>query len=189
VTPGQGRRDKMARCLLFARISGLPVEAAPDFGTAGGEAYFRAETARFAALRTHELAGALDEIARSFLARHRVRGEPVTWQPPVSLLDDLYLPGPDPSLIDIARLHELVREGEHSAQRVAEVLGTTIDAVRVVLDEHPVPAAPLTTAQAGATGKVRHAARQVLTKKEFRRGYLDQHQSLHAIAKQTGFSR
>jgi hypothetical protein len=38
VTPGQGRRDKMARCLLFARVSGLPVEAAPDFGTAGGEA-------------------------------------------------------------------------------------------------------------------------------------------------------
>jgi hypothetical protein len=115
---------------------------------------------------------ALDEIARSFLARHRVRGEPVTWQPPVSLLDDLDLPGPDPSLIDIARLHELVREGEHSAQRAAEVLGTTIDAVRVVLDKHPAPAAPLTTAQARATGKVRHAARQVLAKKEFRRGYL-----------------
>jgi hypothetical protein len=107
----------------------------------------------------------------------------------VSLLDNLDLPGPDPSLFDIARMHELVREGEHSAQRVAEVLGTTIDAVRIVLDEHPAPAALLTTAQARATGKVRHAARQVLTKKDFRRGYLDQHQSLHAIAKQTGFSR
>jgi hypothetical protein len=107
----------------------------------------------------------------------------------VSLLDNLDLPGPDPSLFDIARMHELVREGEHSAQRAAEVLGTTIDAVRVVLDEHPAPAALLTTAQARATGKVRHAARQVLTKKDFRRGYLDQHQSLHAIAKQTGFSR
>ena len=32
-------------------------------------------------------------------------------------------------------------------------------------------------------------ARQELTEKEFRRRYGDQHQSLHDIAKQTGFSR
>jgi hypothetical protein len=186
--PGRGRRDKMARCLLFARISGLPVEAAPDFGT-GGEAYFRAETARFAALRTPELAAALDETAWDFLARHRVRGEPVAWQPPMSLMKDLDLPGADLSLIDVARLHELVREGGHPVQRAAEVMGTTIDAVRVVLDEHPAPAAPLTRARARATGGVRHAARQVLTEKEFRRRYVDRHQSLNDIAKQTGFSR
>ena len=189
VRPGQGRRDKMARCLLFARISGLPVEAASDFGTVGGEAYFRAETARFAALRTSELATALDETARNFLAWHRVRGEPVAWQPPMSLLNDLDLPGPDPSHIDVTRLHELVREGAHPVQRAAEVMGTTIDAVRVVLDEHPEPAAPLTASQVRATGRVRHAARQVLTEKEFRRRYVDRHRSLHAIAKQTGFSR
>ena len=178
VPPGQGRRDKIARCLLFARISGLPVEAAPDFA-ATGEAYFRAETARFAAIRTPELAAALDETARDFLARHRIRGEPVTWHPPLSLLSDLDLPGPDPSLIDVARLHELVRERAHPVQYAAEVLGTTVDAVRVVLDEHPAPAAPLTPAQARATGQVRHAARQVLTEKEFRRRYVDQHQSLY----------
>jgi hypothetical protein len=189
VPPGRGRRDKMARCLLFARISGLPVQAAPDFGTAVDEAYFRAETARFAALRTPELAEALDETARNFLARHRVRGEPVAWQPSMGLLKDLDLPGPDPSLIDVTRLHELAREGAHPVQRAAEVMGTTIDAVRVVLDEHPAPAAPLTRAQARATGGVRHAARQVLTEKEFRRQYVDRHQSLYDIAKQTGFSR
>lgn len=154
--PGRG---KMARCLLFARISGLPVEAAADFGTAVGEAYFRAETARFAALRTPELAAALDEAARNFLAKHRVRGEPVAWQPPMSLLKGLDLPGPDPSLIDVTRLHELAREGGHPVQRVAEIMGTTIDAVRVVLDECPAPAAPLTTAQVRTTGGVRHAAR------------------------------
>lgn len=189
VPPGQGRRGKMARCLLFARISGLPVEAAPDFGTAVGEAYFRAETARFAALRTPELAAALDEAARDFLARHRVRGEPVAWQPPTSFLKDLDLPGPDPSLIDVTRLHELAREGAHPVRRAAEIMGTTIDAVRVVLDEHPAPAALLTLAQGRATGGVRHAARQVLTEKEFRRRYVDRHQSLYEIAKQTGFSR
>jgi AraC-like DNA-binding protein len=150
---------------------------------------FRAETARFAALRTPELAAALDEIARGFLARHRVGGEPVSWHPPVSLLSDLDLPGPDPSLIDVTRLHELVREGgAHPVQRAAEVLGT-IDAARVVLEEHPAPTAPLATAQARASGGARHAARQALTEKEFRRRYVDQHQSLYDIAKQTGFSR
>jgi hypothetical protein len=187
--PGRGRRDKMARCLLFARISGLPVEAAPDFGTAVGEAYFRAETARFAALRTPELAAALDEAARNFLARHRVRGEPVAWQPPMGLLKDLDLHGSDPSLIDVTRLQELAREGGHPVQRAAEIMGTTIDAVRVALDECPAPAAPLTTAQVRTTGGVRHSARQVLTEKEFRRRYVDRHQSLYDIAKQTGFSR
>lgn len=188
VSPGQGRRDKIARCLLFARISGLPVEAAPDFA-ATGEAYFRAETARFAAIRTPEFAAALDEIARSFLARHRVHGEPVTWHPPLSLLSDLDLAGPDPSLIEVARLHELVRERANPVQYAAEVLGTTVDAVRVVLDEHPAPAAPLTETQVRAAGGVRHAARQVLAEMEFRRRYVDERQSLYQIAKQTGFSR
>jgi hypothetical protein len=188
VSPGQGRREKIVRCMLFARISGLPVEAAPDFATTG-EAYFRAETARFAAIRTPELAAALDKTARDFLARHRIRGEPVTWQPPVSLLSDLKLPGPDPSLIDVTRLHDLVRHRKHPVQRAAEILGTTIDAIRLVLDEHPAPAGPLTATQARAAGRVRHAARQELTEKEFRRRYGDQHQSLYDIAKQTGFSR
>jgi TniQ len=186
--PGQGRRDKMARCLLFVRISGLPVEAAPDFGVTD-EAYFRAETARFGAIRTPELAAALDETARDFLAKHRVRGEPLTWHPPLSLLGDLDLPGPDPSLIDVARLHELVRERANSVRHAAKVLGATVDAVRVILDEHPAPAASLTEAQTRATGQVRHAARQALTEKEFRRRYIDRHQSLYHIAKQTGFSR
>jgi DNA-binding transcriptional LysR family regulator len=188
VSPGQGRRDKIVRCMLFARVSGLPVEAAPDFETTS-EAYFRAEIARFAAIRTPEFAAALDETVGDFLARHRVRGEPVIWHPPISLLVDLDLPGPNPSLIDVTRLHELVRGGRHSARHAADVLGTTIDAIRLVLDEHAAPAAPLTATQARAAGRVRHAARQVLTEKEFRHRYGDQHQSLYDIADETGFSR
>ncbi len=188
VSPGQGRRDKIARCMLFARISGLPVEAAPDFAAAG-EAYFRAEAARFAAIRTPELAAALDAAARDFLARHRIRGEPVTWHPPLNLLSGLDLPGADPSRIEVTRLHELIRERAHPVRHAAEVLGTTVDAVRLVLDEHPAPAAPLTAAQARATGQIRHAARRAITEKEFHRRYVDLHQSLNEIAKQTGFSR
>lgn len=188
LSPGQGRRVKVVRCILFARISGLPAEAAPEWGTTD-QAYFRAETARFAAVRTPEFATALDGYARDFLARHRVRGEPVTWHPPVSLLSGLELPGQNPSLIDVARLHELMRDRAHPVQRAAEVLATTVDAVRLVLDEYPAPAAPLTATQARATGQFRHAARQEITEREFRRRYIDQHQSLYEIAEQTGFSR
>ena len=189
VSPGQGRRDKIARCMLFARISGLPVEAAPDFA-ATGEAYFRAETARFAAIRTPELAAALDETARDFLARHRVRGEPVTWHPPRQPSQRSRPPGTGPvphRRHSSARTRPGARDTQSSTP--PRSLGTTVDAVRVVLDEHPAPAAPLTAAQARATGQVRHAARQALTEKEFRRRYGDQHQSLYDIAKQTGFSR
>lgn len=140
-------------------------------------------------MRTPELTAALDEVARDFLAKHRVRGEPVAWHPPLSLLSDLDLPGPDPSLIDVARLHELVQERAHPVQHTAGVLGTTVDAVRLVLDEHSAQAAPLTAVQARTSGRVRHAERQVLTEKEFRRRYSNRHQSLYEIAKQTGFSR
>lgn len=187
--PGRERRHKIARCLLFTRISGLPVEAAPDFDVTVSESYFRTETARFAAIRTPELAEALDETARDFLARHRARGEPVTWRPPAGLLAGLDLPGPDPSLINATRLHELVRAHPGSpVQHAAEILGTTVAAVRLVLDEHPAPAAPLTTAQARARGTFRHAARQALDEKEFRRRYIDEHQSIPSIASQIGFT-
>ena len=139
VLPGQGRKDKIVRCMLFARISGLPVEAAPDF-SATSEAYFRTETARFAAIRTPELAAVLDQAARDFLTKQRVGGEPVIWHPPVSLLSDLDLPGPDTSLIDVTPLHELVQGRRYPAQHAAGVLCTTVDAVRLVLDQHPAPA-------------------------------------------------
>jgi hypothetical protein len=120
IVPGRGHRERMARCLLFARISGLPMDIAPDFDTTADEVYLRAETTRFAAIRTPELAEALNETARDFLATHRVRDEPVTWQPPASLLAGLDLPGPDPSLIDVTRLHDLVRARAHPVQHAAE---------------------------------------------------------------------
>ena len=60
-------------------------------------------------------------LLASILARHRGRGEPVTWHPPFSLLSDLDLPGPDPSLIDVTRLHELVRERANPVQHAAEI--------------------------------------------------------------------
>jgi hypothetical protein len=71
--------------------------------------YTRDRLLHFAAHLTPEVTTHLKEAARYFLARHGVRNEPVEWQPPTSLPDDLDLPGDNPGLIDIPPLHRLVR--------------------------------------------------------------------------------
>ncbi|MFD8706261.1 TniQ family protein [Kitasatospora sp. NPDC059648] len=186
--PGHGRREQIVRCWLFQRISGLPAEVAQGFGS-GGEAAFRAEAARIAVLQTPQLAGELDRAARDFLAGHGIRDEPVTWQPPTALLDGLDLPGPDPARIDLPRLHRLVRQRKNPVQYAAEALGTTVEAIRHVLDEHPAPAPPPTKSAARATGQLRLKARQDVPKERFVRLYLDEHQSLNQMAALTGYSR
>jgi hypothetical protein len=186
--PGKGRREQVVRSQLFQRISGLPIEAAPGY-LSGGEAPFRAEVARTAALHTPELAAEFDQLAIEFLASHGVRDEPVTWRPPLSLLDGLDLPGPDPARIDIPHLHRIIRQQKNPAQYAAESLGTSIEAIRLILDEYPAPAAPLTTSAARATGDARRRARQDVPREIFARLYLDERQSLNEIAALSGFSR
>jgi hypothetical protein len=187
-SPGNGLRERVVRCQLFQRISGLPAEAAPGHSRAN-EARFRAEAVRFATIQTPDLALALAEEARTFLAAHRIHDEPVTWQPPVALLTGLNLPGPDPDRIDIAQLHQLVRQRMNPAQHAAETLGTSIEAIRLVLDEQPAPALPPTPTSARATGHIRLKARQEIPKDTFTRLYMDEHRSLQQIAERTGFSR
>ncbi|MFG2329837.1 hypothetical protein ACGFMM_09430 [Streptomyces sp. NPDC048604] len=187
--PGTGRRERIARSQLFQRLSGLPAESLPDDLGGLDSAEFRATSLRFTALQTPELAHALQQEALNFLASHHIHDEPVTWQPPATLLAGLSLPGPDPARVDLPRLHQLVRERQHPVQHAAQVLGTTVEAVRHVLDEHPAPAPPLTKNAARATGRIRQQARQAIPAQGFTRLYLDEHRSLQQIATLTGFSR
>ncbi|RDV49124.1 LysR family transcriptional regulator [Streptomyces sp. IB2014 011-12] len=187
-SPGAGRREMIVRCRLFQRISGLPAEAAPGYhGT--NEAQFRAASARDAALQTPELTQALTKEAQNFLADHRIHNEPVTWQPPVTLLAGLELPGPDLARIDVAHLHRLIRQRKNPVQYAADTLGTNIEAIRLVLDEQPAPGLTPSPATAKATGHTRFKARQALPKEKFARLYLDEHRSLQRIGDLTGFSR
>jgi DNA-binding transcriptional LysR family regulator len=184
---GNGRRELLVRSLQFQRISGLPAEMAPTRHRLE-QAAFRAESAHFAASRTPELDHELNSEAESFLAAQHI-DEPVTWQPPLSLIADLDLPGADPTLIDITRLHQLVREHASPVRHTANTLGTSIEAVRAALQEQPAPALPPTPSAARATGQRRFTARQTLPKKAFNRLYLDEHLSLGQIADHTGFFR
>ncbi|WSB48922.1 TniQ family protein [Streptomyces cellulosae] len=187
--PGTGRRERIARSQLFRRLSGLPTESAPDDPGGLDSAEFRATSLRFTALQTPELAHALQQEALNFLASHHIHDEPATWQPPTTLLAGLSLPGPDPANIDLPRLHQLVRERQHPVQHAAQALGTTVEAIRHVLDEHPAPAPPLTENAARATGRIRQQARQTVPEERFTQLYLDEHRSLQQIATLTGFSR
>ncbi|MGW3657403.1 TniQ family protein [Streptomyces sp. NPDC005151] len=187
--PGTGRRERIARSQLFQRLSGLPAESAPDDLGGPDSAEFRATSLRFTALQTPELAHALQQEALNFLASHHIHDEPMTWQPPATLLAGLSLPGPDPAHVDLPRLHQLVRERQHPVQHAAQVLGTTVEAIRHVLDEHPAPAPPLTKSTARAAGRIRQQARQAIPAERFTRLYLDEHRSLQQIATLTGFSR
>ncbi|MPY48452.1 TniQ family protein [Streptomyces acidicola] len=187
--PGAGRRERIARSQLFRRLSGLPAESAPDDQGGLDSAEFRAMSLHLTALQTPELAHALQQEALNFLASHRIHDEPVTWQPPTALLAGLTLPGPDPAHIDLPRLHQLVRERQHPVQHAAQVLGTTVEAIRHALDEHPAPAPPLTKNTARAAGRIRQQARQAITAERFTQLYRDEHRSLQQIATLTGFSR
>lgn len=130
---GKGLRERIMRCHLFQRISGLPIEAAP--GHPGvKDAEFRGDYAHDTALRSPELDQALDEHARNFLAEHGIHDEPVTWQPSTSLMDGLALPGRDPDRVDIDLLHQLVRQRKRPIRHAAETLGISVEAVRQLLD-------------------------------------------------------
>ncbi|MGA5522904.1 TniQ family protein [Streptomyces pseudogriseolus] len=187
-SPGSERRELIVRSLLFQRISGLPAEATPGHRNFD-EAAFRAQSLHFAALQTPELARELTREAEAFLAEHSIHNEPVTWHPPTALMDDLGLPGPDPSRIDIPRLHQLVRQRKNPVRHAAQALGTSIEAVRQVLDEQPAPTLSPSKAVVRATGHVRYKARQQVPKATFARLYLDEHRSLQQISALTGFSR
>ncbi|MFE2033866.1 TniQ family protein [Streptomyces scopuliridis] len=186
--PGKGLREQIMRCHLFQRISGSPIEAAPGHpGTRHSE--FRTDSVYDTALRTPELARALDEHAREFLAEHGIHDEPVTWQPPTSLLNGLALPGPDRDRIDLSLLHRLVRQRKHPVRQAAETLGISIETVRQLLDEQPAPMPSLTKTQLQARGMTTAKAMEALPKSELARHYLEEYRSFQQIADITGFSR
>lgn len=131
---GGDKRLRMARCHLYARISGNPTRYAPWFIDANE---FSAPLANFPAILTPDLAAGLDTEAQQFLRGHGIN-EPVAWNPPEHLLAGLSLPGSDPHDIDLARLHQLVRDAL-AISEIAEQLSTSRDAVRYALSIHPAP--------------------------------------------------
>lgn len=173
------RSAAVARAVLFERLSGLPADQAPG---ANDSMDFRAHVGSFPRRLDPELALRLDRAAQDHLHQQGVVGEPVTWQPPLDLLEGLRLPGPDPTRIDPAALHQAVRQPDTSLETAAAQLDTTIDVVRHLLLQHPLP-------HRAATRYVRSRIRSTLSRTEFVQLYEEQRLALHEIAAQLGVSR
>jgi TniQ/Bacterial regulatory helix-turn-helix protein, lysR family len=178
--PTGTRKAAIARSVLFERLSGLPASHAPFPADDSG---FRYAMASFPAYLTPDLVTGLHDAAVAFLHRHQIRDEPASWHPPLTLLSGLDLPGPDPRDLDITAAHRSIRQGREALQATAEQLGTTLDAVRYLLEEHPAPRSPL------ANGQVLASARAVLPGHELAELYLDRRMSLREIGRQLGVSR
>ena len=177
--PARERNATVARAVLFERLSGLPADQAPSFVDTPD---FRAALGTFPRYLDVELAACLDRAAQEHLHDQGVDDEPVTWQPPLTLLADLELPGPDPTRVDIAALHRGVRQPRTSLEAAAADLDTTLDAVRHLLLQHPLPHRP-----AGRQARAR--VRPLLSRTEFLQLYDEEQLALHQIASKFGISR
>ena len=129
----------IARKYLLERLSGTHAFAAPvpDIDATDYQSLLR-----FPMRLTPELSSALEAHALDFLAAQGITDEPVKWQPPTSLVCGLRLPSTGTDNLDSTFLHQLIRRDGLLLGAAADRLGTTIDAVRVSLEEHPAPRDP-----------------------------------------------
>lgn len=142
-------------------------------------------------LRTFEtdltpvLVSQLEVHAGEFLDRQGIRDEPVTWQPPTDIIDDLQLPGCDLRDIDLGILHRIIRDECMTTARAARRLGVSHDAVRFVLQEQP---APPTRSAKWERGETVRRAGAAFPRDKFARFYLDEYRTLKWIAEHADVS-
>jgi hypothetical protein len=176
--PGAGYKARIARAYLYQRISTMPCDTPPD-GVAATPSQFRADLAAFPTRLFPEFSSQLDQAAHRFLSAQGVTGEPIAWQPALSLIGDLDLPGPDPASIAVPTLHKHVYEGK-SLGDAAQKLGATLDTVRAVLAENPAQARLVGRGQGSLPGPRMRAAE--IPKEELERLYLYERLSTRQIA-------
>ncbi|GFG71486.1 TniQ family protein [Mycolicibacter senuensis] len=175
-TTGRGSaRAQVARYYLQERISGTSISSASISPA------LRTKIADFPYYLTPDLADALDEEARAFLAGQGVRREPVHYQPTTDFLDGLCLPGRDPDDIDLSMLHHSI-QGGLSLGHAAEAAGTDLETARYLLTCHPTP--PVATDLAAY-----RRAKEAYPREVFLEQYAICGMSLAEIAAQAGVSR
>ncbi|MFJ8150568.1 TniQ family protein [Streptomyces sp. NPDC096048] len=180
ISAGKQRRAGVVRAVLFERLSAHPTPNTTPRTV-------RDHKVNFPVWHTPALAEALDDVARSFLDRNHLAHEPLTWEPPATLLDGLDLPGCDPHTVDVARLHQLIRGQSQSPTAAAQELDTTPEAIRYLLALHPAP-----TTQRAAHGWRPNAAlsyaREALPPDDLTHLYTVQQRTLQQIGGQVGVS-
>ncbi|MCV7153308.1 TniQ family protein [Mycolicibacterium pyrenivorans] len=187
--PGGPSTAHVARIALSAKISGLPPE---KFLTACKPEVRHGLLYRVRDLPLHlspPLLHGLDNAGRLLLDMHHI-DEPLTWQPPLRLLEGLDLPNTDVHRVDIDVLHSLAAKPRATARSIAAALGTDPDVVRHLLAEQPVDAHQ-TRAENPASmksGPARARLRHDLTADQLRAMHHVEGKSGFAIAREIGVS-
>jgi hypothetical protein len=122
-----------ARLWLIEQLSGAPVPNPQEALQCRGVC-----TDRMRRTLTPQLVTRLNTVAVDFLRAQGVLDEPPTWQPPLTLLEGLTLPGTPPEAIDPNVVHELVVSGL-TVPAIARQLDTSVWKVRHQLEHHPIP--------------------------------------------------
>jgi len=122
-----------ARLWLIEQLSGAPVPNTEQPLPCRGVC-----TDRMRRTLTPQLVKKLNTVAVDFLRAHGVVDEPPTWEPPLTLLEGLTLPGTPPEAIDPNVIHELVVSGL-GVPVIARHLDTSVWKVRHQLEHHPIP--------------------------------------------------
>jgi AraC-like DNA-binding protein len=124
------------RTWLFERISMLPAEMSP-FPVALNEAADTHEEA--VELLAPPIGVWLDPSASRFLKRHKVIDEPLVWSPPLSIVADLELPGPDVGSLSIHPFQEALLDKSMSIYDMARSIEYPALVVRHLLENTPLP--------------------------------------------------
>lgn len=187
-TPGlRSERASLIRDYLAERLSGVPAVAVAR-GRRNHER--RSKIADYPRHLTPDLADALEEHCREFLADNGIGDEPPFWSPPTDAFTGLTLPGRDPACVDIDALHHLLADPECPLGDIAHQLGTSRDVVRYLIETHPAAIPPPPTKDhARVRGMARLSAKAALPKAEFVRMYHDERRSLREIAAHARVSR
>jgi hypothetical protein len=177
-------RARLVRCYLYERLSGRPADAVETW-LVGSE--LRTKIADYPLEIDTELAGQLENHCRDFLVQNGIHDEPPFWSPPTDIFEDLRMPGPDPDLVDIARMHHLLATIDRPLGYTARRLRTTLDVLRYLGERDPAP--PPAAYDDNRAGRIRLKAKAILPRDELVRLYCDEHKTLRDIATLAGASR
>lgn len=183
--PGSAVKTEVARRYLFRKLSGRSMPTLVQGTRSAPQMLTR--TLNFPLDLTSELQSTLDEKASAFLARNGITDEPLTWYPPLDLLDGLALPIPEFEHVDFAALRTAASTASARVPALARTFGVSIDTVRYLLDRYP----PEPKGAGGRTARrdVSRAARnKTLSKEVLHELHGVQHLGCSAIGKRFGMS-
>jgi AraC-like DNA-binding protein len=182
--PGHGRRHLDARRHLHQLLTGDDL-GDPTQPLAWHNPADRVTCLTFIASLTSPLRQALTEHGAAHLARLGI-DEPLTWHPPLDIVDHLHLPGRHPDDIDLDAVRRLALTQALPLSVVADRLATTIDHVRLALERISRGPRVWGANAAPASRQLRQRARNLLTRDFFDREYLHAGKSLEQLATETG---